>query len=37
MALLCIYLLEYEIKPLGKSELVECNRIYGRSDFDGLK
>ena len=37
MAWLCIYLLEYESKALRKSELVECNRIYGRFEFDGLK
>ena len=32
------YLLEYEKKKrLGKSELVECNRMYDQFDVDGLK
>ena len=32
-----MYLLEYEKKPFGSSELVEHNRIYNQFDVDGLK
>ena len=37
MGWLCMYLLEYESKLLGKSDSAEYNLIYDGFDVDGLK